>query len=101
MLGIRLGRELHWAIKNAAHNRIMADINERLENLTVLTANVTKRSPTIEKASAEAHLKIINALLQQNEEESEQMMRDHLRETCRHIVAQFYPGMLEISSNNK
>lgn len=101
VLGISLGRELHWAIKNAAHNQIMADINERLENLTVLTANITKRSPTIEKDSAEAHLKIINALLQQNEEKSEQMMRDHLRETCRHIVAQFYPGMLEISSNNK
>jgi DNA-binding GntR family transcriptional regulator len=101
VLGISLGRELHWAIRKAAHNRIMADINERLENLTVLTANITKRSPIIEKASADAHIKIINALLQQNEEKSEQMMRDHLRETCRHIVAQFYPGMLEISSNNK
>ena len=101
VLGIRIGRELHRAIKNAAHNRIMADINERLENLTVLTANITKRSPTIEKASADAHLKIIDALLQQDEEKSEQMMRDHLRETCRHVVEQFYPGMLEISSNNK
>jgi DNA-binding GntR family transcriptional regulator len=97
LLGINLGRELHWAIKNTAQNRIMADINERLENLTVLTVNITKRSPTIEKASAEAHLKIMNALLEQNEEKSEQMMRDHLKETCRHIVAQFYPGMLEIS----
>ena len=22
-------------------------------------------------------------------------MREHLRETCRHVVEQFYPGMLE------
>jgi DNA-binding GntR family transcriptional regulator len=101
VLGIGLGRELHKAIMNAAHNRIMADINERLENLTVLTANITKRAPAIEKASAEAHLKIINALLQQDEEKAEQLMREHLRETCRYIVEQFYPGMLETPANNK
>jgi DNA-binding GntR family transcriptional regulator len=97
LLGIALGRELHKAIINAAHNRIMADINERLENLTVLTANITKRSPAIEKASADAHLSIINALLQQDEEQSEQLMRKHLRQTCRHVVEQFYPGMLAAS----
>jgi DNA-binding GntR family transcriptional regulator len=100
-LGIALGRELHKAIMGAAHNGIMADINERLENLTVLTANITKRSPTIEKTSADAHLKIINAMLQQDEEKGEQLMREHLRETCRHVVEQFYPGMLATSSNNK
>ena len=60
-MGIGLGRELHRAIMAAAHNRIMADINERLENLTILTANITKRAPVIEKASADAHLNIINA----------------------------------------
>jgi DNA-binding GntR family transcriptional regulator len=98
-LGIALGRELHKAIMNAAHNGIMADINERLENLTVLTANITKRSPTIEKTSANAHLGIIDAMLQQDEEKGEQLMREHLRETCRHVVEQFYPGMLETSSS--
>jgi len=98
--GIALGRELHRAIMNAANNRIMADINERLENLTVLTANMTKRSPAIEQASATAHLNIINAMIEQAEDNAEQLMREHLRETCRHIVEQFYPGMLETSSNN-
>ena len=93
--GVGLGRELHRAIMAAAGNRIMGDINERLENLTVLTANITKRAPTIEKASADAHLGIINALLQNDEEKAEQRMREHLRETCRHVVEQFYPGMLE------
>jgi len=101
LLGIQLGRKLHSAIMNAAHNLIMTEIHQRLENLTILTANITKRSPSIEKASAAAHLKIIDALLQQNEEKSEQAMREHLRETCRHVVEQFYPGMLEISLNNR
>jgi DNA-binding GntR family transcriptional regulator len=97
--GIALGRELHRAIMDAAENGIMTDINKRLENMTVLTANITKRSPAIEKASAEAHLNIINAVLQQDQEKAEQMMREHLRETCRHVVEQFYPGMLQASSS--
>lgn len=101
LLGIALGRELHKAIMAAAHNAIMADINEKLENLTVLTANITKRSPAIETASAEAHLNIINALLQQDEEKGEQLMRAHLRETCRQVVELFYPGMLPSSSNTR
>jgi DNA-binding GntR family transcriptional regulator len=101
ILGISLGRELHRIIMAAAHNSIMADINERLENLTVLTANLTKRSPAIEKASANAHLNIINAMLQQDEERGEQLMREHLRETCRNVVDQFYPGMLQTSSSKQ
>jgi DNA-binding GntR family transcriptional regulator len=101
MMGIALGRELHGAIMNAAHNQIMTDINERLENLTVLTANITKRSPAIEKASADAHLNIINAMLQGDEEKGEHLMRGHLRETCRNVVEQFYPGMLATSSTSK
>jgi DNA-binding GntR family transcriptional regulator len=101
VLGIALGRELHQAIMAAAQNTIMADISERLENLTVLTANITKRSPTIEKASADAHLNIINAMLQSDEDQGEHLMREHLRETCRHVVEQFYPGMLGASLHTK
>jgi DNA-binding GntR family transcriptional regulator len=97
--GIALGRELHRAIMETAQNRIMADINKRLANMTVLTANITKRSPAIEKASAEAHLNIINAVLEQDQEKAEKMMREHLRETCQHLVEQFYPGMLQASSS--
>lgn len=97
--GIALGRELHRAIMDAARNRIMADINKRLENMTVLTANITKRSPAIEKASAEAHLNIINAMLEQDQEKAEQIMREHLRETCQHVIEQFYPGVLQASSS--
>jgi DNA-binding GntR family transcriptional regulator len=79
----------------------MAHIYERLDNLTLLTANITKRSSAIEKASAGAHLNIIEAMLRQDEERGEQLMREHLRETCRHVVEQFYPGMIANPSNNK
>jgi DNA-binding GntR family transcriptional regulator len=97
--GIALGRELHRAIMDAAQNGIMTDFNKRLANMTVLTANITKRSPAIEKASAEAHLNIINAVLEQDQDKAEKMMREHLRETCRLVVDQFYPGMLQASSS--
>jgi len=100
-LGVALGRELHRAIMDAAHNSIMGQIHERLENLTLLTANITKRSPAIEKASARAHLNIIDAMLQQDEERGEQLMREHLRETCLHVVEQFYPGMIANTSNSR
>jgi DNA-binding GntR family transcriptional regulator len=95
--GIALGRELHRAIMKAAQNGIMADINERLENMTVLTANITKRLPAIEKASAEAHVNIINVMLEGDQEKAEQLMREHLKETCRRVVERFYPGMLKAS----
>jgi DNA-binding GntR family transcriptional regulator len=100
-LGIALGRDLHRTIMEAAHNSIMAHISKGLENLTMLTANITKRSPAIEKASAVAHLNIIEALIRQDEERGEQLMREHLRETCRHVVEQFYPGMIANSSTHK
>jgi DNA-binding GntR family transcriptional regulator len=99
--GIALGRELHRIIMDTAQNQVMADINKRLENMTVLTSNITKRSPAIEKASAEAHLNIINAMLEQDQEKAEKMMREHLRETCQYVVEQFYPGMLSSASNNR
>ena len=92
--GIALGRELHNAIMTAAHNDMMADIAVRLNNLTALTSNITRKSPVIEKQSQEAHYKIIDALLERDEEKSEQAMRDHLRDTCRQVVERFYPGML-------
>jgi DNA-binding GntR family transcriptional regulator len=99
--GSALGRRLHGAIVEAARNGIMVDIYEKLKNLSILTSNMTRKSPAIERISKEAHLMLINALLEQNEEKSEQLMREHLRDTCRQIVEQFYPNMLGVASNNK
>jgi len=98
--GSALGRQLHNAIMEAAHNGIMVGIYEKLKNLGILTSNITRKSLTIERVSKEAHLVLINALLEQDEEKSERLMRDHLRDTCRQVVEQFYPGMLGGTSNN-
>ncbi len=91
---ILLGRKLHKAIIEAARNNIMAEIHEKLQNLTILTINLTKQSPTIENVSKEAHIAIIDALVEEDEEKCERAMREHLRDTCRQVVEQFYPGML-------
>jgi DNA-binding GntR family transcriptional regulator len=96
-----LGRQLHGAIVDAARNGIMVGIYEKLKNLSILTSNITRKSPAIETVSREAHLILINALLEQDEEKSERLMRDHLKVTCRLVVEQFYPGMLGGASNNK
>lgn len=99
--GSALGRELHGAIVEAARNRIMVGIYENLKNLSILTSNITRKSPNIEKISKEAHLILIDALLEQDEEKSERIMREHLRDTCRQIVEQFYPNMLGGASTIK
>lgn len=99
--GSALGREFHGAIVEAAGNRIMVGIYENLKNLSILTSNITRKSPNIEKISKEAHLILIDALLKQDEDKSERIMREHLRDTCRQIVEQFYPNMLGGASTNK
>ncbi len=92
--GIQLGRRLHTAIIEAAGNVLMSETCEKLNNLTILTSLITRKSPPIEKASRDAHIRIVDSLLEQDDAGSEQAMRDHLRETCRNLVEQFYPGML-------
>ena len=99
--GSALGRQLHGAIVDAARNGIMVGLYEKLKNLSILTSNITRKSPAIEKVSREAHLILINALLEQDGEKSERIMREHMRDTCRQVVEQFYPNMLGGASNNR
>ncbi len=99
--GSALGRQLHGAIMEAARNRIMVGIYENLKNLSILTSNITRKSPNIEKVSKEAHVILITALLEQDEDKSERIMREHMRDTCRQIVEQFYPNMLGGALNSK
>ncbi|MDZ4165932.1 MAG: GntR family transcriptional regulator [Smithellaceae bacterium] len=93
--GVLLGRELHNAIVAAAGNGLMSDMYQKLMSLTILTSNLTRKSTEIERASRDAHLELIDALLKRDEDRSERVMREHLRDTCRVLVAQFYPGMLD------
>jgi DNA-binding GntR family transcriptional regulator len=94
VLGIAFGRELHRAIMDAAHNGIMADIGERLENLTVLTSNITKRAPRhrkgIRRRPSQYHQRIASA----ERGKSEQLMREHLRNlpACRGAVLPRHAG---------
>jgi DNA-binding GntR family transcriptional regulator len=76
-----------------AQNAGLSEIYAKLKNLAALTSNITRKSPHIEKISARAHVEIIDIMLEADEEKSERLMREHLRETCRHIVEGFYPGM--------
>ena len=99
--GVYLGRRLHTIIVETAGNGLMSETCERLNNLTILTSLITRKSPTIEKASREAHVRIVHSLLEQNDAASEQAMRDHLRMTCRNLVEQFYPGMLNGSARKE
>jgi DNA-binding GntR family transcriptional regulator len=91
---ILLGRKLHKAIDETAGNSIMAEISQKLQNLTILTINLTRKSPTIETISRNAHIAIIDAFLEQDEDKCERAMRDHLKDTCREVVEHFYPGMI-------
>jgi DNA-binding GntR family transcriptional regulator len=91
---ILLGRKLHGAIDETAGNSIMAEINQKLQNLTILTITLTRKSPTIETISRNAHIAIIDAFLEQDEDKCERAMRDHLKDTCREVVEHFYPGMI-------
>lgn len=88
------GRQLHDAIVEAARNGLLVDIYKKLNNINILARNITRKSSVIEKASREAHLILIDALLEQDEEKSERLMREHLRNACRQIVEQFYPNIL-------
>lgn len=98
--GVILGRELHDAIAAAAGNALLSDMYQKLRNLTILTSNITRKSKDIEKASREAHLELIKALQNRDEDRAEWVMREHLRETCRVLVAQFYPGIMANRNNN-
>jgi DNA-binding GntR family transcriptional regulator len=89
-----LARQLHNVILAACQNRIIVEIYERLNNLSVLTRNIAKKSPLIMKAAKEAHLMLISALLEQDGEKSEGIMREHVRNSCRYIMEHYYPDIL-------
>ncbi|MDI6726314.1 MAG: GntR family transcriptional regulator [Smithellaceae bacterium] len=99
--GVLLGRALHNAIVAAAGNGLMSDVYLKLMSLTILTSNLTRKSTEIERASRDAHLELIDALLKRDEDLGERIMREHLRDTCRVLVAQFYPGMLDVKHNKR
>jgi len=81
-IGVEVGHTLHDAIVRQAHNEILGEFYRKLNNLTLLTRNMTKMSVSIEKNSRNDHLKIADALLNRDEDQSEHAMRRHIQSTC-------------------
>ncbi len=93
--GVFFGTKLHDLIIATASNPFLLQFYHKLNNLTALTRNITKKSIIIEKKSQELHLVIINSLEEKDEEKSEYYMREHLRITCRLMATHFYPSLFK------
>ncbi len=91
--GVLIGRKMHNAILKAAHNSLLLEFYEKLQNLALLTSNITKKSPLIEEKSKEYHIAIMQAIEARDQDKSEQLMREHLRITCRLLIDTFYPDI--------
>lgn len=84
--GIVKGTELHDAIITAANNSVLSEFYQKLKNLNGLIRNLTKKSVIIETQSKEGHLAIAQAILDKDPEKGEQLMRQHLSNTCRLLM---------------
>lgn len=91
--GVIIGRKMHNAILEAAHNSLLLEFYKNLQNLALLTSNITTKSTTIEEKSKEYHIAIMRALEARDQDKSEQLMREHLRITCRLLINTFYPDI--------
>lgn len=78
-----LGRNIHDAIADAAQNSILSEFYYKLKNLVALTRIITRSIPKVEENSKKYHLRLIEAMEKGNAEESENIMREHLRLTCK------------------
>jgi DNA-binding GntR family transcriptional regulator len=81
-LGVEIGHTLHNAIVKEANNKILDEFYQKLNNLSALTRNLTKRSVEIEVNSQKDHIAIADAILEKDEDKSEQAMRKHIKSTC-------------------
>jgi DNA-binding GntR family transcriptional regulator len=84
--GVEIGRKFHDLISKTAKNSFLYEYYIGIKDLSALTRNISKRSVEIELKSKMEHLEILEALLKGDEEQSENCMRNHLRNTCERIV---------------
>lgn len=80
--GVKVGHSLHKAILKQAENKFLGEFYQKLNNLTLLTRNMTKMSVPIEQSSRTDHVAIADAILEKDENKSEHAMRKHIRSTC-------------------
>ena len=89
--GPAIGRVLHQTIIEGSSNSLLGEIYEKIGYMAKLTSNIAQKSTTIETDSREDHIAVIDAIIEGNADTSEQVMREHLRITCRNIIDTFYP----------
>ncbi|MCF7944299.1 MAG: GntR family transcriptional regulator [Spirochaetia bacterium] len=88
--GVSIGRILHKEIIKAANNSLLSGIYKKLSYLAALTSNISSKSILTEKDSKKYHLEIMEAILSEDAEKSEQSMRKHLQLTYQHIINMLY-----------
>jgi DNA-binding GntR family transcriptional regulator len=88
-LGVEIGHTLHNTIIKGANNKILDEFYQKLNNLSALTRNLTKRSVEIELNSRNDHVAIAKAILEKDEDKSEHAMRKHIKGTCL-LLTQYY-----------
>ena len=88
-----IGSKLHSLIAKTANNPILYEYYQKLKDLSALIRNISKRSVEIEEKSKEEHIELIKALIDRDENRSENCMRNHLRSTCQRIVETFISGL--------
>jgi len=88
-IGVKIGHTLHNVIAKEANNKILDEFYQKLNNLSALTRNLTKRSVEIELNSQKDHIAIADTILSKDEDRSEQVMRKHIKGTCL-LLAQYH-----------
>ena len=97
---VECGRQLHALGAEYARNAILLDFYRSLQNVAALTRNITRKWAVIEEQSRLEHLAIIDAIQACDSRKAEQLMRNHLRSTCRRIVDSYLRQKLRIPSED-
>ncbi len=77
------GRNFHDLLARQTRNSILIEFYSKLRNLVYLTQAITRQVPNLEENSRLYHTKIIEAVERRDPAGAEDMMREHLRLTCR------------------
>ena len=98
-LGIETGHKLHNIIIKAAGNKLLDEFYKKLNNLSSLTRNLSKRSVEIERNSRNDHIAIAQAILEKDEEKCEHAMRKHINGTCLLLTQSYLMEQTGLVSN--
>ena len=94
---IQIGRNMHQMIIDIAGNSLLSEFYEKLNNMVILTSNMTRKISTIEMDSRMYHIRIIDAIIDGDETNSEKYMREHIVMTCQHLLHSLYPSYSGLS----